>query len=66
LQWAGYIVRNENTRIPKKYWWSILRKKVCGKTVTELGRQCQEGMLVVAVHKKREEVSTIEHLEAKY
>jgi hypothetical protein len=45
----------------------MLRKKACGKTVAELGRQCQEGLLVAADHKKSEEVSTIqERLETKY
>jgi hypothetical protein len=34
--------------------------------VAELGRQRQEGMFVAAEHKKRKEVSTIEHLEAWY
>ena len=37
-----------------------LRKKACGKTVAEMVGQCQEELLVVAEHKKREEVSTIQ------
>jgi hypothetical protein len=45
----------------------ILRKKACGETVTEMGRRCQEELLVTVEHKKREEVSTIqEGLETKY
>jgi hypothetical protein len=38
-----------------------------GNSVAELGRQCQEGLLVAAERKKSEEVSAIqERLEAKY
>jgi hypothetical protein len=54
------------TEYPKSTEWKILRKKACGKTVAEMGRQCQEELLVAAEHRKREEVSTIqERLETK-
>ena len=40
----------------------ILRKKCCGKAVAEMGKQCQEELLVAAEHTKREEVSTIKNV----
>jgi hypothetical protein len=67
LKWAGHVVRKDNNRISKITEWKILLKKTCGKTVAEMGRLCQEKLLVVAEHRNREEVSTMqEHLETTY
>jgi hypothetical protein len=48
------------TEYPESTEWKILLKKACGKTVAEMGRQCQEELLVAAEHRKREEASTIQ------
>ena len=57
LQWVGYMVRMDNSRILKKvlggnFPW----KKTCGKTTTEMGRQHQEELLVAAAYTSMEEI----------
>ena len=41
---------------------NILGMKACFKSVAEMGRQCQEELLVAAEQKKREKVSTKQEL----
>jgi hypothetical protein len=57
LQWAGHVVRTDNSRIS----W----KKTCGKTTTEVGEQHQEG-LVAAEHKMERMGRGQGYVEANY
>lgn len=39
LEWVGFVVRKDNTRISKKKdYWNISWKKTSGKTTAETGR----------------------------
>jgi len=61
LEWAGFVVRKDNTRISeKKDHWNISWKKTSGKTTAETGRQHQEGLLSVVEYNMVEETS-VEH-----
>ena len=58
LQGTGRIVRMDNTRTPKNVLnGKALWKKTCGKTMAEMGRQHQGGLLVTVEYKREEEVS---------
>lgn len=55
LQWAGRILRMDNSIMPKNILdVKLLWKKTCVKTKAERERKHQEGLLVAATYKNME------------